>query len=113
MGTINSTLDYKAIVAELGEAVVESVKAELEPMHSWTSRYEMTEELVANSEYAIYTKYYGDILLFSNNADNALDDGLVSVKGQTAASLMGAMAYYALLADVNDWLIKNHADLTV
>ena len=113
MGTINSTYDYEGIIAELGEAVVEAVKAELPYMHSWTSRYELTEELIANSEYAIYTKYFGDILLFSNNADNALDDGLVSVKGQTAASLMGYMAYWALLADVNDWLVKNHADLTV
>jgi len=112
MGTINSTLDYKAIVAELGEAIADTVKEELPPMHSWTERYELTEEVVASCEYVIYTKYFGDILLFSDNADHALDEGLVDTKGRTAASLMGEMAHWALLCDVNEWLSENHADLT-
>jgi hypothetical protein len=113
METINSTFDYQAIVAELGEAVVEAVKAELGATHSFTSRYELTEQLIEDSQYCVYTAYYGDILLFSANADHALEEGLVDITGHTAASLMGAMAYWALVVDVNNWLVANHADLTI
>ena len=113
MDTINSTLDYQAIVAELGEAVVEAVQAELEATHSWTDRHELTEQIVDGSQYCIYTQYYGDILLFSANADHALNEGLVSIEGHTAASLIGTMAYWALIVDVNEWLATNHADLTI
>ena len=104
MENINSTLDYRAIVAELGEAVIDRVNGELADLHTFTARYDLTEEVVANSQYCTLTKYYGDILLHSDNADHALNEGLVDLKGHTTASLLGELAFWALLVDVNDWL---------
>ena len=101
MENINSTLDYDAAITEIGCTVLEVSATDGDHM----DRHEILMQVVDGCQYNIYNKYHGDILLFSMNADYALDMELVgNINHLSAAEVVHSLAFWALYADVREWV---------
>ena len=101
MENINSSLDYDAAITEIGCAVLEVTESDGDHM----DRHEILMQVVDDCQYAIYTKYHGDILLFSTNPDYALEMELVgNINHLSAAEVVQTLAFWALYADVREWV---------
>ena len=107
METINSQLDYDAIVAELGQAAIEVYKESGFDEDLCNAAF----EVVDGSQYIIYTRYHGDILMFASNPNEGLEQGVIDCSAiNDISQITMQAAFWALQADVIEWAHKNIAE---
>ena len=103
---INSKNTYKQIVAAMGLYIAD-LCAEQVKERGICNRFEITEQAIMGSQYFELTRYHSPILRYSDNPNHALEMDLVYPSGfKTSADLVQCLAFWAMVADVNDWFIS-------
>lgn len=100
---INCKNKYNQIVTAMG-LYIEDLCAQQVRERGICNRFETTEQAVMNSQYFEHTRHHSPILRYSDNPNHALEMDLIYPRSfETSADLVQCLAFWAMVADVNDW----------